>query len=227
MDAKTFQAALERMPGRLGWTICRIPFDVARIWGSRGQVRVRGEINGFAFRTSLFPSKSGTHFLLVNKRMQTAAKTAAGNTARFRLEPDTEERKIVMPPELLRLLSGERALLRWFGKLNYSTQHDCCRWVSEPKSAASRERRAEQLAERLMSVMEAEKDLPPAIRTALSIDPRSMEGWKLMSEARRRSYLMAIFYYREPKAQARRIAKVVQDAFQFAEKAAQKRHPVP
>ncbi len=227
MAAKTFRAVLEKMPGRLGWTIARIPFDVAKVWGTRGQCRVRGDINGFAFRSSLFPSKTGTHFMLVNKKMQTAGKAQLGSTAKFRLEPDTEERKVVMPPELLRLLSSERALLRWFQKLNYSTQHDCTRWVAEPKSPASRERRAEQLGERLMSVMEAEKDLPPAIRTALSHDPRTMAGWKMMSDARRRHNLMAIFYYRDPKAQARRIAKVVQEAFQLAEKAAKKPDPLP
>jgi len=48
-----------------------------------------------------------------------------------------------------------------------------------------------------------------------------------MSEARRRGHLMAIFYYREPKAQARRIAKAVEDAFQLAERAARKANPVP
>jgi len=227
MEAKTFEAAIERMPGRLNWTIVRIPFDVAKVWGTRGQLKVRGEINGFAFRTSLFATGKGTHILLVNKRMQAGAKTGPGAAAKFRLEPDTEERRIAMPPELLRLLSGERALLRWFGKLNYSTQHDCARWVVEPKSAASRERRAEQIAERLLAVMEAEKDLPPAIRMALLRDPRAMEGWKLMSESRRRGHLMGIFYYREPKTQARRIAKAVEDAFQLAERTAKKRDPVP
>jgi len=215
------------MPGRLGWTIARIPFDVSEVWGTRGQLKVRGEINGFAFRTSLFATGKGTHLLLVNKKMQAGAKAGIGDSAKFRLEPDTEERRAAMPPELLRLLSGERALLRWFGRLNHSTQHYISLWISEPKGEASRQRRAEQIAERLMAVMEAEKDLPPAIRTALSHDPRSMEGWKRMSEARRRGHLMAIFYYREPKAQARRIAKAVEDAFQLAERAARKANPVP
>ena len=43
--AKTFQAVLERSGNALGWTIIRIPFDVAKVWGSRGQLRVKGEIN--------------------------------------------------------------------------------------------------------------------------------------------------------------------------------------
>ena len=59
---KTFRAALERIQSRLGWTIIRIPFDVAKVWGTRGQLRVKGEINGFAFRTSLFPARGAGTF---------------------------------------------------------------------------------------------------------------------------------------------------------------------
>src|SRR5260370_36636387 len=71
--AKTFRAALERIPSRLGWTIIRIPFDVGKIWGTRGQLRVAGEINCFPFPTSLFPVGGGKHILLVYKRMRKGA----------------------------------------------------------------------------------------------------------------------------------------------------------
>jgi hypothetical protein len=67
---KKFSAVLERIQSRLGWTIIRIPFDVGKVWGTRGQLRVKGEMNGFSFRTSLFPARGGGHILLVNKRMQ-------------------------------------------------------------------------------------------------------------------------------------------------------------
>ena len=200
----------------------RIPFDVAKLWGTRGQLRVKGGINGFPFRTSLFAKGDGTHYLLVNNRMQAGGKVRAGDTAKFRLEPDTEERTVSTPPELLRLLSGERSLLRWYDKLNYSTRHDIDHWIAEVKSPEARVRRAEQIAERLLSTMEAEKELPPAIRTALARDPRAQQGWELMSPARRRGHLMGIFYYREPASQARRIAKAVQDAFELAERTAKR-----
>ena len=49
---KSFKATLERLRSNLGWIIVWIPFDVQKVWGSRGRLKVRGEINGFAFRTS-------------------------------------------------------------------------------------------------------------------------------------------------------------------------------
>jgi uncharacterized protein YdeI (YjbR/CyaY-like superfamily) len=221
--AQSFQAVLERMPSRLNWVTVRIPFDISKVWGARGQLKVKGDINGFPFRTSLFAAGDGSHFLLVNKRMQAEGKVQVGATAKVRLEPDTEERTVAIPPELSSILSEERALLRWYHTLNYSTRHDIANWIAEVKSPEARSRRATQLAERLMSTMEAEKELPPAIRMAFAHDPRAREGWKLMSPACRRAHLMGIFYYREPVAQARRIAKAVRDAFERAEKAAKKK----
>ena len=154
--------------------------------------------------------------------MQAGGKVQVGVTAKVRLEPDTEERTVAIPPELLSILSEERVLLRWYQTLNYSTRHDIANWIAEVKSPEARARRATQLAERLLATMEAEKELPPAIRMAFARDPRAQEGWTLMSPARRRAHLMGIFYYREPAAQARRIAKAVRDAFELAERAKKK-----
>ena len=82
IGAKEFKSTLERGHSRLNWVIVRIPFDVGKTWGARGQMKVKGEINGFAFRTSLFPTGKGDHVLLVNKRMQTGARAGAGSVAR-------------------------------------------------------------------------------------------------------------------------------------------------
>src|ERR1700732_4683351 len=99
--AKGFRALLEPTRNELRWVIARVPFDLAKAWPERNGRRVRGEINGFAFRTSLFPnSRDGGHVLLVNKTMQAGAHARAGDTAQFRLEPDMEERKAIVPAEL-------------------------------------------------------------------------------------------------------------------------------
>jgi uncharacterized protein YdeI (YjbR/CyaY-like superfamily) len=220
---KSFQATLERGRNNLGWVIVRIPFDVFKVWGKRGMLKVKGDINGFPFRTSLFPTREGIHILLVNKGMQAGAKTGLGGAARFRLEPDTEKRVATVPPELERQLAEDRELRRWYDGLNYSTRKDIGHWITEVKSAEARLRRAEQITERLLATMEAERELPPILRVAFARNPRAFEGWKLMSPSHRRSHLFAIFYYRTPEARARRVAKVVEDAYGFAERKSKKR----
>ena len=108
--SKRFEARLERLRSRLNWIIIHVPFDAAKVWGLRGQIRVKGEINGSVFRTSLFPTREGRHFLLVNKRMQKEARAVEGSVARFQIELDNEERTVTIPDELKRILKHDRAL---------------------------------------------------------------------------------------------------------------------
>ncbi len=225
--AKGFEARLERLRSRLNWVIIRVPFDAAKVWGTRGQIKVKGEINGFTFRTSLFPTREGGHLLLVNKRMQKGARAVEGSVARFQMELDSEERIVTIPDEIKRILSripsDGRALRRWYDELNYSTRNDIAKWVTEPKSAEARLRRAEQIAERLLAVMDAERELPPILQVAFARHPHAREGWDRMSASRRRGHLFGIFYYRTPDAQARRIDKMLDDASALAEKMSDKK----
>jgi uncharacterized protein YdeI (YjbR/CyaY-like superfamily) len=222
MIAKSFKARLDRINSPLNWVMIQIPFDAAKILGKRGQLKVKGEINGFAFRTSLFPRRNGGHMMLVNKRMQRGAGAGPGTVAQFRLEPDFEERVVAVPPELKRALAEDRSLRQWFDKLSYSMRRYITEWIADVKSAEARTRRAEQIAERLLATMEAERDLPPILQIAFAQNARAREGWERMSPARRRGHLLGIFYYRNPEARARRIEKALQDAVELAEKTANK-----
>lgn len=217
-SVRTFEAMLERSGDRLNWTIVRVPVDVAKVWGVRGQLRVKGEINGFAFRTSLFPTGKGGHILMVNKKMQSGAHTAPGMTARFRLQPDTEPRVVAEPAELKRVWRESKAAEKYFQSLNYSTRREVARWVSEGRQSETRRRRAEQITERLMMVMDAERELPPVLQAALRGNPKALAGWKLMPPSHRRFHLFGIFGYRSPESRARRVAKAVMEMVSYAEK---------
>jgi uncharacterized protein YdeI (YjbR/CyaY-like superfamily) len=219
---KSFRATLERMRSNLGWVIVWIPFEVYKAWGSRGRVKVRGEINGFPFRTSLFPTRKGTHFLLVNKKMQEGAGAMEGSAAEFTLEPDTAERTIDVPAELKRYLAEDRAFRCWFDGLNYSIRKWLTDLIYASKNPGTRARRAEQVAEQVFSAMEAERELPPAIQLIFSRDPRVLAGWRMMTPTHRRNLLLAIFYYRSPEARARRIEKVADEAIALTEKRSHK-----
>jgi uncharacterized protein YdeI (YjbR/CyaY-like superfamily) len=203
--------------------VAYVPFDAAQEWGSGRRPKVKGEINGFAFRTSIFTTREGRHFLLINKRMQKGAHAFAGTVAKFRLQLDNEERTVPVPGELKRVLTDDRSLLRWFGKLNYSTQKWIADWVTSVKSAEARVRRSEQVAEQLLSTMEAERELPPIMQIAFARNPRAREGWEHMSATARRGQLLAIFYYRSPESRTKRLSKIIEEAAALAERKADKR----
>ncbi len=191
--AQSFEARLERLRSRLPWIVIRVPFDAAAVWGMRGQIKVKGDVNGFRFRSSLFPTREGWHFLVINKRMQQGAQAAEGGVAHFQIEVDHEERTVTIPGELKHILSEDRLLRRWYDKLNYSTRNEIANWVTEPKSGEARRRRAEQIAERLLNVMEAERELPPILQVAFARHPRARAGWDAMSASCRRAHLFGIF----------------------------------
>lgn len=213
-----FTAVLERAKNNLGWTIVRVPPGISQAFKTRAMVKVKGEINTFSFRTSLFPTGQGTHTLLVNKAMQKGAEVSVGMTAQFRLEPDLAERKVPIPPQLAKILTGDRALTKWFLALPYSTRKWISDWIVQPKSSGAQARRAEQVAEGLMSTMEAELELPPVIASAFAREPQAPAGWRKMSPRRRRSHLLAIFRCRTPGSRDHRIAKCVEETLACAER---------
>jgi len=216
---KTFRALLERTGGGLRWVIARVPFDPAEVWPIRNGRRVRGEINAFAFRTSLFPEAGGKkHVLLVNKKMQAGAHAKPGDTAQFRLEPDLEEREAAVPAELAKTLKSEPGLRRYYDALSPSMRRDIGRWVGDPKSTESRAKRAGQIAERLFLSMEGEQEPPPILRAAFQGQPAAREGWEAMTPIRRRNHLFAIFYYKTAEARERRARIALEDALKVGKR---------
>jgi uncharacterized protein YdeI (YjbR/CyaY-like superfamily) len=214
---RSFTALLEPDGTQLRWVIARVPFDIAKVWPVRKGRRVCGEIEGFAFRTSLFPDPRGEgQILLVNKKMQAGAKARQGEKVHIWLEPDLEEREILLPAELERALNADRQLRRWFDRLSDSMRREIGKWADEPKGAASRKKRAERMAERLMQAMEGEKDPPPVLRAAFQRQPEARKGWAALTTAQRRSHLLGIFYYETPDARERRAAKAIEDALTAA-----------
>lgn len=210
--AKSFTALLEKDNSALGWTIARVPFDPAKAWKQRCHLRVRGDINGFAFRTSLFPDPRAGFYLLVNRAMQQGAGVRLGDTAEFRLQPDLDPRPAELPDELAVLLDEEPGLLDWYGGLTEYMRREIGKWVTDVKSDDARMRRAEQMAERLLATMEGERELPPAIAAAFRSRPKARAGWGKMTPTQRRSLLMAVFYYRTVEARERRIEKLCDEA---------------
>ncbi len=178
---------------------------------------MRGEIEGFAFRTTLvsYPSGKGA-VLIVNRQMRAAVHVGQGDKVRIWLEPDLEEREILVPEELKRELNSDRGLRKWFDGLSDSMRREIGKWVDEPKSPESRQKRAEKMAERLMQAMEGEQEPPPILKAIFQRQPRSREAWFALTAAQRRNHLLGIFYYETVETRERRAAKAIEEAMKKA-----------
>jgi Domain of unknown function (DUF1905)/Bacteriocin-protection, YdeI or OmpD-Associated len=207
-----FKAVLEKGDRALGWTIARVPFDPAKAWPKMVRLRVSGEMNEFPFRTSLFPDPRGGFFLLVNKTMQKGGDVGLGDVAEFSLQPDFEERAAELPDELAALLDEVEGLRAWYDELTEYTRREIGKWIAGVKSDASRMKRAEQMAERLLATMEGEVELPPVVAAAFRRRPKAKLGWEKMTPLQRRHELMAVFYYQTPEAREKRVGKLCEMA---------------
>jgi uncharacterized protein YdeI (YjbR/CyaY-like superfamily) len=212
---KTFTAMLEPDGTALKWTIARIPFDVAKVWPGRKGRKVRGKIEGFAFRTTLvsYPHGKGA-VLIVNRQMRAALRVRQGDKVRIWLEPDLEEREILVPKELKRELSSDRTLRKWYEALSDSMRREIGKWADEPKSPESRKKRAAKMAERLMQAMEGEQEPPPVLKAIFQRQPRAREAWFALTPVQRRNHLLGIFYYETVEGRERRAAKAIEKALE-------------
>ncbi|KAA6455990.1 DUF1905 domain-containing protein [Acidobacteria bacterium AB60] len=212
-ESRTFKAVLEAAGDKLHWVIARVPFDLAKAWPERNGRRVRGTINGFAFRTSLLPEKGAARYvLLVNKKMQAGAGAGPGAKVTITLEPDFEGRSFEVPVELTRAFQGARGLRKYFESISPSMQRGLSNIVAEPKSAESRRKRAEQMAEALLMAMEGEQEPPPILRAAFQRQPLAEAGWKAMTPTKRRNHLLGIFYRQTPQGREQRVQQAIDDA---------------
>jgi uncharacterized protein YdeI (YjbR/CyaY-like superfamily) len=216
---RRFRAVLEPLQNGLGWVVARLPFDVDTAWKTMVRLRVKVELGGEVFRTSLFAdARRGGHFLLVNKKMQKAAGAGLGAEVDFAIEPDLDERTPAIPPELAKVLKTEKKLAKWYEGLSESMRWEIGKWIDGVKGVEARQRRAEQIAERLMLTMEGEKELPPVLEVAFRRVPAARKGWEVMTKVQRRSNLLAVFYYQSPEAREKRVRKVVEDCLKAAKK---------
>jgi hypothetical protein len=86
---KQFTATLEKSPQKGGWTYVVWPESMT-YFGSRGLVKVRGTIDGLAFRSAFMPLGDGWHKLPVKAGIRRAIGKQEGDDVTIRLEQRIE-----------------------------------------------------------------------------------------------------------------------------------------
>ena len=143
-----FNVKLEAVKGSSG-AFFVLPKKESAKFGVRGRVPVTGTINGYAFRSSIFPVGDGTHYMALNKSIRESAHVAAGDRVKIVMETDTTPRTVTLPTDLKRALSKSKAARTRFDKLSYTNRKEYAQWIEGAKRPETRARRLEQVMARL------------------------------------------------------------------------------
>jgi hypothetical protein len=144
---KRFEAAI--IEARGGGAFVELPFSAAEVFGTRGQLRVKGTIDGHAFQSSIAPMGGGSHVLGLHKATREAIGKSIGDRVSIVIERDTAERTVVLPDDFRRALSKDKNALRIFDGFAFSHRKEYVQWIESAKRPETRQRRLVQAVERI------------------------------------------------------------------------------
>jgi uncharacterized protein DUF1905/bacteriocin resistance YdeI/OmpD-like protein len=174
------QAAAIRFVARLSTidtsTILRLPQTASRELPSRGQVAVRGTINGHGFETVVEPDGSFGHWIRVDRELRHAAALSAGDTATLEIEPLDEWPEPTVPPDLVAALAGAPPRIQEMWRdITPMARWEWVRWVNATNNPGTRTRRVEVT----ISKMQSGKRRPCCFNLAGCTDPNLSRSGKL------------------------------------------------
>src|SRR6185503_20341765 len=142
----TFTATIQNAGG--GGAFVEVPFDVEEAFGSK-RPKVRALIEGVPYRGLLVRMGGPNHMLIILKGIREQIGKTFGDEVKIIVEPDTEERVIEIPKDLMKEMKKDKAAKAFFDQLSYTHQKEYVRWVEEAKKAETHRNRIVKTIEML------------------------------------------------------------------------------
>ncbi len=159
------------------WTILQLPESASKPLPSRGQVMVKGTINGYALEKVLEPDGRWSHWFKVDKRMQDAIGAHAGDTVSVEMTPSKDWPEPTLPKDFSAALATAPAKVQdLWKKITPMARWEWLRWVNATSVAETRERRIEVS----MSKLNSGKRRPCCFNLAACTDPDLAKNSRLI-----------------------------------------------
>jgi hypothetical protein len=161
-------------------TVLRLPQVASKNLPSRGQVAVRGTINGVEFATVLEPDGNSGHWMRVDDTLQHAAGLSAGDTAALDIEVTKDWPEPNVPEDLaVALAAAPQDIQDVWDEITPMARWEWVRWVNATKNPDTRARRVEVS----ISKMESGKRRPCCFNLSACTDPDLSKNGRLLEPA--------------------------------------------
>ncbi len=158
-------------------TMLRLPEKASGKLPSRGQVAVRGTINGHGFQTVLEPDGNFGHWMRIDGNLQRTAAVGAGDTARLEIEPVKDWPEPAVPQDLEAALAAAPQKIQDLWKdITPMARWEWVRWVNATQNPDTRQRRVEVT----VSKMKSGKRRPCCFNLAGCTDPTVSRSGRLI-----------------------------------------------
>lgn len=161
-------------------TILRLPEDASKLLPSRGQVAVKGTINGHDFRTVLEPDGYWGHWMRIESALQDAANVHIGDTVSLAIEVTKEWPEPDLPQDITDALRSapEKVKDKW-KDITPMARWEWIRWVN---STANTDTRAVRI-EKTISILNGTHRRPCCFNLAACTDPELSKSGRLIEPA--------------------------------------------
>ena len=135
-----FEAQVQRTGGS---TILGLPDDASAKLPSRGQVAVKGDLNGHAFQTVREPDGRRGQWLRVDEGLQQALAVSEGDTVALKVEPANDWPEPDIPEDFQTALADAPDISELWNSITPTARWEWVRWINATKNLQTRERRVE------------------------------------------------------------------------------------
>ncbi len=136
-----FKAILENPQPTMDAAFVSFPFDVQKLFGTRGIVKVKATFDGHPYRGILSNMGQSHHVILVRKDVREAIGKRVGETVEVTIQMDTEERIVEIPDDLEKLLARNKSARTFFLSLSYTNRKEYVQWITSAKRSETRQNR--------------------------------------------------------------------------------------
>jgi bifunctional DNA-binding transcriptional regulator/antitoxin component of YhaV-PrlF toxin-antitoxin module len=148
---KKFKAILENPDQKMDVAYVTIPFDVEKVYGTKGQVKVNATFDGYPYRGVIANMGTGCHIIGIRKDIRKAIGKQVGDVVSVTIEKDEQERVVEIPAVLKMILTKNAKAKAFYDSLSHTNRKEYAGWISSAKKEETKAARLKAIVTKLLA----------------------------------------------------------------------------